>query len=328
MRRDVDVSLGDIIRAYAGSLAPEDEHTRTVIATLLGFDRRPLKRKKASGDKAGKRHLDGNYRAAKERADRPSTQNRENSQASHEGRRLKPIAKETSTLRLTNWKRSPSLEPFDDSRHGSALLFHYSLFRREWTRAIVSEMLATACPCGDVDVSALVEQLARGKAVARAPRAMRPTLSRGVQLLIDIGEGMQPFERDCRQIRHDVATVTGKSKIRIWQYRDSPLSGIVPGSAWEWGSYKTPPMGTPVLVISDCGIGSSTIGTTESGVDDWMIFLEYVRRQQCPLIALVPYPRSRWPEALRLRMRVVQWDRRTTAGSVRYALGRVTRGTR
>jgi len=47
-----------------------------------------------------------------------------------------------------------------------------------------------------------------------------------------------------------------------------------------------------------------------------------VRRAGCPLVAFVPYAPRRWPRALRRAMTIVQWDRRTSAVTIRNLVGR------
>src|SRR5207248_268817 len=61
------------------------------------------------------------------------------------------------------------------------------------SRAIVSGALATDSGEGPVDLDQTVALLSRGATLSYLPRLAWPTLSRGVQLLIDLSKGLIPF---------------------------------------------------------------------------------------------------------------------------------------
>ena len=55
--------------------------------------------------------------------------------------------------------------------------------------------------------------------------------------------------------------------------------------------------------------------------DEWAAVATALRRRDCPVVALVPYPERRWPRALRRRLTIFLWDRATGATHVHARVG-------
>lgn len=192
----------------------------------------------------------------------------------------------------------------------------------EWTRAILSTALSTACGEGDVDVERVAERIARREAVTAVPRLPLTTLRRGVQVLVDQGQGMQPFMRDLTAIQGEIRRVAGEHRARVLRFAGTPLRAAGAGPRGRWGEYLPPPRGTPVLLLTDLGIGRPQLSADPATVEEWLELAAVVRRAGCPLVALVPYGAHRWPAALRDAMTLVEWDRPTSAARVRARVGR------
>jgi hypothetical protein len=90
----------------------------------------------------------------------------------------------------------------------------------------------------------------------------------------------------------------------------------------EERAYEPPASGTPVLLVTDLGIGVPPLAQDTLFIDDWRDFADRTARARCPIIALVPYSPERWPAALKGIINIIQWDRSTTAGDVHRDVGR------
>ena len=69
--------------------------------------------------------------------------------------------------------------------------------------------------------------------------------------------------------------------------------------------------------------GSTVIVATDlvgAAVEEWVDFAERVTHAGCPLVALVPYQPARCPPELAARMRIVHWDRSTSAARAARAV--------
>src|SRR5206468_10029090 len=97
----------------------------------------------------------------------------------------------------------PTLNPDD----ADALPPIMPLLRPKWSRGVLAAANETTVSDGPIDVERMVERAARVEPVVTVPRLPRPSLHRGVQLLVDIGEGMQPFRRD-QEVLVEVARET------------------------------------------------------------------------------------------------------------------------
>jgi hypothetical protein len=195
------------------------------------------------------------------------------------------------------------------------------LFRPRWTRHLISGALSTSGDSGSIDFERLCEAMARMQPVVRLPCHPLPTLKRGVQVLVDQGEGMQPFIEDQEQMLRCIVRVVGKDKATVMGFAGSPLRGAGESSRWEWREYRPPGQGTPVLLMTDLGIRQSTRWSEWADEAEWLAFARTLNRSGNPLAALVPYGRDRWPASLRTAVKIIHWDQRTTISKVRATIG-------
>jgi hypothetical protein len=184
------------------------------------------------------------------------------------------------------------------------------------TTATLQTVLGRLVPEGPVDVSLAVDRLARLEPLTRLPRRGRRSLRFGVQVLVDWGEGMEPFRRDQVELARRVAWVTGPEQTQILYFNGSPFRGAGPGAVWTWEPYRSPPAGTRVLILSDLGIS----GRGRSRTADWSGLARLLAAQDCTAVALVPYPPGRWPAPHHRPFPLVPWDRKVTAAALAMRL--------
>ena len=192
-------------------------------------------------------------------------------------------------------------------------------------RAVLSGALARHTAEGPLDIQRIVEHVSRGEAIDELPRMRVPTIARGIQLLVDRGDGMAPYAADISWLRDTLVKVVGSHAVDVLQFAYSPLRGAGKGSRRTWKPYAriTPPRaGATVVAVTDLGIRSLPSPADPASAEEWIALADYLDRVRCPLIALVPYARRRWPARLRRRFAIVEWDRHTTAAKVRAALAR------
>ena len=192
-------------------------------------------------------------------------------------------------------------------------------------RAVLSGALARRLPDGPIDIVQVLERIARGEAVADLPRADVPSIARGVQLLIDRGDGMLPYAADVVWIREALLRVVGGYALEVLQFAHSPLRGAGRKSRRTWKPFAEltqPRRGATIVAVTDLGVRNLAPPEQPASVEEWIAFADHLDRLGCPLLALVPYARARVPAALRRRFAIIEWDRRTTAGRVRELIAR------
>ena len=217
----------------------------------------------------------------------------------------------------------PPLPAFDPTIHDRPPLIFDPLFLPIWTRAIISATLATPRPSGQPDVPRIVRFLAQQQVMERLPQRFRQSLSLGVQILIDLGDGMAPFRRDQFDLAKRIRATVGSSLCEILYFQNCPIRGAGHSGVWSWRRYRPPVTGRPVLVLSDLSISPIRTGAVQR--DEWRTWGQELTLNGNPLIAFVPYPPDRWPRALDDTMMIVQWDRSTTARELFVTLRHKTR---
>jgi hypothetical protein len=176
-----------------------------------------------------------------------------------------------------------------------------------------------------MDLERFIARLSRCQVVRRIPCAPLPTLRRGVHLLVDRSEALIPYAADQTMMQDVIERVVGKDKTTVLNFSGTPLRGAGRGPRDVWPMYRVPPWGTPVVVLTDLGIGRPLLSDERASEEEWRKFAVLLDRGGCFPIALVPYHPDRWPIGLRPLMTIIQWDRDTSAASVQRAL-RARRG--
>jgi hypothetical protein len=193
-----------------------------------------------------------------------------------------------------------------------------------WSRAVLSTAISVDTVTNAIDVHAVVDAVSRGIPLRQVPRRVIPTLSRGVQLLVDRGPGSAPFLGDQEVLIQQIRAVAGNDRVQVLRFDPSRrfVAGSGPRTRWKDYFSLTPPLlGLTVVLISDLGIASVPL---EPGAvpTEWRDFITRLRARGNRVIAFVPYGPRRWPPMLRRLLGILPWDRRTSVQSVRRLLGR------
>ncbi len=306
-----DLCLGDIARAFA-VLRPADADARWQIVRALGFEPGA-----AAAEVPAAAPTPPAAPPAVEPADPPRPVDDAVSPP-------KPVASDTSGAlpRLVGrpdphrppWLSvdSPRLPP-QDAASTRARLPLEPLFKPAWTRGIVAAALATMAEDGAIDVDRMILDLARARPLRHVPRRRVPILRHGLHIVLDKREAMNPFMRDQEHLIESVRRIAGREATIVFDMARTPLRVRRNGTLKGWADYVPPQAGTPVLLVSDLGIGQPLFASDIVPDRDWRAFADLLRRAGCPVIAFVPYPRARWPEDLVDHVRIVVWDRRTSA---------------
>jgi hypothetical protein len=133
---------------------------------------------------------------------------------------------------------------------------------------------------------------------------------------------MAPFLGDAQALVGTATAVVGRNQLDHQRFAGTPLAGAGRGARWTWGPYQLPPPGTPVLATGELGMARvldrPVLGIRQS----WLQFHELLSRRGCPLVVLTPFPPDRWPIELARSLRLVPWDRSSTASAVQRLLHR------
>ncbi|MCG6862004.1 MAG: hypothetical protein LJE70_12090 [Chromatiaceae bacterium] len=197
------------------------------------------------------------------------------------------------------------------------------LFEPGRTRSVLSSALATPKPDGALDINALLDAVARRRAITRLPRLTIATTRLGLQLLLDRSDAMLPYRRDQMVLAKSIRDTVGGERVEELRFDGLPENGIGRGRRSTWRKvHRSPPAGTPVVVLTDLGIGAARAGNAEETDGAWREFARRQRRAGCPVLAVVPYVPARVPSTLRECFHILPWSRTTTVATVRQWIGR------
>ena len=312
------ISLADLLESMR-TLAPTDAEASDGILRLLGLEPRAAEPPPGSGRKPRP------TRSPARREDEPPAEapSQPGSAEPRPRRRLESVLTPGNSGRapLPEWIAATEQLSATETRRLHRAIPLEPLFPARATRAILSGALATPAETGPLNLARVVEMVGRAEIVTRTPRVVIPTLARGVQLLIDQSEALQPFAADQSVLRSALLQVAGRDRTTVLYFHGSPEWGAGTGLREDWLPWKPPAAGTPVVVLTDLGIAQPSGIAGLATASDWKRFAQLLARAHCPLLALVPYPQRRWPAALRRHMDIVQWDRNTTASVIRHVIG-------
>ncbi len=194
------------------------------------------------------------------------------------------------------------------------------LFSPQTTRALGAAVAGVLAADGDVDVDRLVVALATREPLRGLPRQAVWTLRRGLQVLVDTGPGMLPFDADVQQLLAVLQRLLGADRLQVQAFADEPLHGCLPADAAERSGWQRPAPGVPVLLLSDLGIARPAGLPPRRSAATWRPFVQAAALAGHPLRALLPYAPARWPSGLGSTLQLLRWDRHTTVAAVRRLL--------
>ena len=324
MRRGL-ISLGDAVRATA-ALRPDADAADEMLR-MLGLERAEARHEapllgvwKASSTAnvlAAQRHSATSGADLHVPADLPPADSAQQTTADPpRAATLTPLGGAGTTVSLPEWASGEALvlEDLGPARPPDPL------FGRIQRRGILSAALATPAPEGELDVDEAIARLARLEPIRTLPRRLAPTLRRGVQLLLDIGAGMLPFLEDQRSLTAALDDILSDDRLDVLYFAGCPSRGVGHGGRDEWRAWRPPPPGTPVLAVTDLGIGGPRLDDDRAGVAEWLAFAQHATAEGHRLLALVPHQATRWPPRLERVMTLIHWSERTTVAPVRRAV--------
>lgn len=180
---------------------------------------------------------------------------------------------------------------------------HTPLLPRRAAREVFDIAASTWQPTGAVDLRRALATIASGRPVRRLQHVHRPSLVLGLQVLVDQGDGMQPFRRDQREAVASLRMLVGAG-LDVRRFLDDPWAGTRPDDDSTWSStYRPPPPGRPVLVLGTLGRGALPRPDLDK---TWRRLAAMLAGQESAVAALVPLHRP-----LRGPLDVVPWDRVT-----------------
>lgn len=158
-----------------------------------------------------------------------------------------------------------------------------------------------------VDVNRLVRLIARNRAIQNLPRLKRLSWATHCQVLVDLDERLSPFWGDFWRLLAGLEHLRGRDGMDVYLFRAGPDSPYrrMNGLRWLDDGYRPPPLGTPILVLSDLGFYAQRHQPRLA----WLALGERLHQLGHRPTALLPCPPRLWHASLLDPWRAVCWDR-------------------
>jgi hypothetical protein len=332
VRRSI-ISLGDALRVCA-DLRPEDEETRHALRDLLGVEAEattPAPVNLGAWLPSSSHNLMTSQHKTTMEKERLEVAPPEKAFTGSEAASPPPssarIGSRSKLMLVTRRGEQPSppvwlaqvpaIEAFDEPGVDPPT---QPLFDRVRRRGLLSSALAVHVEEGDLDMQRIVAIVSAGQPLQFLPRLRVPTLRRGVQVLLDVGQGMDPFAEDQRGLVRALDDVLADDRLEVLRFNCCPTRGVQGESESSYRAWRPPPQRVPLLAVTDLGIGGPMLDRERATTAEWLAFAHRVREAGYDIVVFVPYEATRWPRRLQSAMKLIHWSERTTVGAVRRAL--------
>lgn len=179
-----------------------------------------------------------------------------------------------------------------------------------WFQGIFTAVLGVRVPSPEIDFRKLERYVNQGEFFTNLPFKTRTKLVKGVHVLLDRSESMQPFWRDQTELLSRLRRMLGAALVEpTWFEYDGHSSRIV----WPASMPRQFRMETPVLVVTDFGSGLDMFAAQTMNWEPWLPLLEQARSSRSRIFALIPSAQNYWPATLRRFVDCsLLWDRETS----------------
>ena len=235
---------------------------------------------------------------------------------------LQPVRTAKTSLKLVSAAPRGTRNPLNvpEVRTQSSKPPYRPLFREKWWRTLARVMFSMQTARAAVDISVITRYVASGRPMQRLPWMYKATLRRGVVLILDRAESMQPFWRDEIELAEALKRVVGGPGLRVYRVEPDLWAEGEPRLRWHGAEPGQFAAHTPVAIVSDFELGRE-ITPRWPLLAPWMPLLDKVQAAGAPMLALIPLPRTLWPPSLTAAIpKIVAWDDDTTTGTIQRSL--------
>jgi hypothetical protein len=103
------------------------------------------------------------------------------------------------------------------------------------------------------DIEAMIRRLGKGRMLDRVPRRSRLRWGAGVQIIVDRGERLVPFDADQAQVASRLASLFPRHAVEFALAFDGMGEPVMVGPDDTFTDYRVPVAGTLVVVLGDLG---------------------------------------------------------------------------
>ncbi len=227
---------------------------------------------------------------------------------------LDPVAKEPMAFEQAFEGQAEKIRNADEIRPASFAAAEtrpefQPLFLDRWFQGIFSAVLGVKVLSSEIDFRKLERHVIQEEFFAQLPFKTCTKLVKGVYVLLDRSESMQPFWRDQDELIGRLRRMLGAALVQSsWFEYDAFSRRII------WPTPRQFRIETPVLLVTDFGRGKAPATAQTMDWEPWQkLILEPAQSSRSPIFALIPAAKDFWPATLaRFIDCSLLWDRETS----------------
>ncbi|WP_395739926.1 hypothetical protein [Prosthecobacter sp.] len=191
---------------------------------------------------------------------------------------------------------------------------HLPLLEERWFQGIFTAALATSADSREIDFRTLERHLSQDRPLETLPFKKHGTLTKGVHVLLDRSESMQPFWRDQSELVARLQRLLGVALVKEAWFEMAPFGPAA--SRLQWSDMEAPTFHEqmPVLLVTDFGVGQDATAASHMDWAPWQPLFQLAESSHAPITALLPSDKEHcWPAGLAARtVSALLWDRETS----------------
>lgn len=183
------------------------------------------------------------------------------------------------------------------------------LFLDRWFQGIFTAVLGVKVLSSEIDFRKLERYVVQEEFFTQLPFKTRTKLVKGVYVLLDRSESMQPFWRDQAELIKRLHRMLGTELVQFSWFEYDPNSRHI-----LWRNPRQFRIETPVLLVTDFGRGKAPAAAQTMDWEPWQrLILEPAQSSRSPVFALIPAARNFWPVTVDSFIDcALLWDRETS----------------
>ena len=187
------------------------------------------------------------------------------------------------------------------------------LFLERWFQGIFTATLSTQMASREIDFRKLERNVAHGETLAELPFKLRASLVKGVHVLLDHSETMQPFWRDETELIARLRRLLGEALVQHAWFEMDPQRAAAKRLRWRGTVPRKFHQETPVLLVTDFGVGLDAAAARFMDWESWLPIFHLAESSRSRVTALLPSAPALWPAGLnRFVAGALLWDRETS----------------
>jgi hypothetical protein len=204
------------------------------------------------------------------------------------------------------WLTAAARLPVEDA--GAIATAPEPLLASRHARAVFATLSRTRGRGSRVDLEALVRRAARLAPLTPLPLLPELATAPEIVLLLDVGDGMEPYADDIAFMADWLAAIGG-DRVTTRSFAGTPLLGLDPDPfSHRIEPWRPPGAGGLAIAVTDLGVGAPGVSRDRGSGAEWRAFAAACRANDVQLRLLTVFSADQGPAGVDALARLIAWD--------------------